>query len=96
MKNSDTKSNPTQSEQKLVHRKVAARAINSTVDMITYYARKGYIQKYYVLGNNYEYLVDLDEVLKQPELSLQRKSISYNKNWDKQKRDNNGRFSKTS
>lgn len=34
---------------------------------ISYYAKKGYIKKHYVLGNKKHYLVDVNEVLAQPD-----------------------------
>jgi DNA-binding transcriptional MerR regulator len=45
----------------------AADAIGVGTREIGYYARMGYIQKHYVLGNNHHYLVDINEVLEQPE-----------------------------
>ena len=45
----------------------AADAIGVNPREIGYYARMGYIQKHYVLGNSYHYLVDINEVLEQPE-----------------------------
>jgi hypothetical protein len=35
--------------------------------VISYYARRGYIKKYYVFGNDYHYLVSKSEVLAQVE-----------------------------
>lgn len=56
----------------LISTKEAASLLHVTDKQITYYAKKGYIKKHYVLGNDKHYLVDRDEVLAQPELSEER------------------------
>lgn len=40
----------------------AAKAFYVTRGMISYWIKKGRIQKHYVLGSNWSYLVDLDEI----------------------------------
>ena len=85
-----------QEDQGLVLRKVAAREAGVTTGMITYWARKGYIKKHYVFGNQYNYLVDLHEVLAQYELGIERKSKLYNLNWHLQLRGRDGTFTKKS
>lgn len=79
-------------EQRLVVRKFAAQQAGVGQNMISYWARRGYITKYYTFGNTYNYLVDLDEVLAQRELSYDRKRILYNKNWKLQSRSPDGTF----
>ena len=56
----------------LVTSKEAARASNRAVSMIGYWVRRGYVKKYYVFGNEYNYQVDLDEVLEQEQLGRGR------------------------
>lgn len=60
-------------EPRLVIPKVAARETGVTKMMISYLARQGYIEKYYVLGNMYNYMVDLNEVVEQLDLGQERK-----------------------
>lgn len=55
-----------QPEKNLVTPKEAAEYLWVGIAEIRYYARKGYIKKHYVFGNDYHYLVDLDEVKAQP------------------------------
>lgn len=55
-----------QPENNLVTPKEAAEYLWVGIAEIRYYARMGYIKKHYVLGNDYHYLVDLDEVKAQP------------------------------
>lgn len=55
-----------QPEKNLVTPKEAAEYLWVGIAEIRYYARKGYIKKHYVLGNDYHYLVDLDEIKAQP------------------------------
>jgi hypothetical protein len=85
-----------QEEQQLVLRKVAAREAGVTTGMITYWAQRGYIKKHYIFGNQYNYLVDLYEVLAQYELGIERKSKLYNLNWHLQLRGRDGTFIKKS
>lgn len=49
----------------LITREEAAKLIWTSTESIGYYVRMGYIKRHYVLGNNYHYLVDRDEVLAQ-------------------------------
>ena len=63
-------------DSRLVIPKVAASETGVTKMMISYLARRGYIEKYYVLGNMYNYMVDLDEVIEQLELGQERKQKS--------------------
>lgn len=79
-------------EAVLVLRKFAAHQAGVTTSMLTYWAQKGYIKKHYVLGNQYNYLVDLNEVLAQNRLGIERKSKCYNLRWQEQLRDRDGRF----
>lgn len=51
----------------LITRKEAASLINVSLSMITYYARMGYLNRHYVLGNNVHYLVEREQVLAQPD-----------------------------
>lgn len=53
--------------ENLVTPAYAAKSIGVGVREIGYYAKMGYIQKHYVLGNDHHYLVDLNEVSKQPD-----------------------------
>ncbi len=55
-----------QPENNLVTPKEAAEYLWLSIGEIRYYVRKGYIKRHYVLGNDYNYLVDLDEVKAQP------------------------------
>ena len=55
-----------QPEKNLVTPREAADILWVGVAEIRYYARMGYIKKHYVFGNDYHYLVDLDEVKAQP------------------------------
>jgi hypothetical protein len=52
----------------LITRNQAADLLWVSASEISYYARKGYIQKYYVLGNSKNYLVSESEVRQQPKL----------------------------
>ena len=61
-----------QPDRNLVTPKEAADYLWVSISEIRYYARKGYIKKHYVLGNDYHYLVDLDEIKAQPEQMKQR------------------------
>jgi DNA-binding transcriptional MerR regulator len=56
----------------LITRQEAADLLWVTAQEITYYVSKGYIKKHYVLGNDYNYLIDKDEVLAQPRLIGER------------------------
>lgn len=47
---------------RLVTPQEAAKAFYVTPGMVAYWLRKGRIQKHYVLGNKWNYLVDLDEI----------------------------------
>jgi len=61
--------------------KQAAYEIGVSREMVIYWASRGYLTKYYVFGNSYNYEVDLLEVERQPELGYDRKHTLYNKNW---------------
>lgn len=78
----------------LVLRKVAARENGVTVSMISYLVSKGYIERHYVLGNKYNYLVDLDEVERELAKGVERKSICYNKNVKTQPKGKDGKWIK--
>jgi predicted site-specific integrase-resolvase len=54
----------------LISRKDAADLIGVSPNQITYYAKHGHLKRYYVLGNNLHYMVDREEVLKQPDRVL--------------------------
>jgi predicted site-specific integrase-resolvase len=56
----------------LITRQEAAKLLWVQNAEISYYARMGYIKKYYVFGNKYNYLVDRDEILAQVKLIPQR------------------------
>ena len=56
----------------LITRKEAAELLWVGENEISYYANMGYITKYHVLGNDYHYLVDRDEVRAQVKLIPQR------------------------
>ena len=60
-------------EPRLVLPKVAANETGVTKMMISYLVRRGYVERYYVLGNLYNYMVDLNEVIEQLELGQGRK-----------------------
>ena len=47
---------------RLVTPQEAAKAFYVTSGMVAYWLRKGRIQKHYVLGNKWNYRVDLDEI----------------------------------
>ena len=53
--------------ENLVTPNEAADAIGVDPREISYYTKMGYVKKHYVLGNNHHYLVDINEVLEQPE-----------------------------
>ena len=53
--------------ENLVTPNEAADAIGVDPREISYYTKMGYVKKHYVLGNSYHYLVDINEVLEQPE-----------------------------
>lgn len=55
-----------QPEKNLVTPREAADYLWVGIAEIRYYARMGYIKKHYVLGNDYHYLVDLNEIMAQP------------------------------
>jgi hypothetical protein len=77
-----------------VLRKVAARENGVTVSMISYLVKMGYVKRHYVLGNEYNYLVDLNEVTEQLGLGVERKSICYNKNVKTQPKGKDGKWIK--
>lgn len=79
-------------EPQLVTRKSAAGSANVSLTMIAYWAKRGYIKKYYVFGNKYNYLVDLNEVMQQDRLGYERRRVLYNKNWNLQSRGPDGTF----
>lgn len=63
---------------------------------ISYYANKGYIKKHYVLGNKKHYLVDVNEVMEQPErirkmYASEERKENLRKIASEQKRDSRGR-----
>ena len=60
-------------EPRLVLPKVAANETGVTKMMISYLVQRGYVERYYVLGNLYNYMVDLNEVIEQLELGQGRK-----------------------
>ena len=75
----------------------AAEMIGVVPREISYYANEGYIWKHYVLGNNYHYLVDVDEVLEQPErirkmLSSEERRAHLREVAKRQKRDSKNRY----
>lgn len=70
--------------------KEAAFEIGVSKEMVIYWAGRGYIKKYYVFGNTYNYEVDLREVEVQPELGYERKRTLYNTDWASIPRSANG------
>lgn len=65
----------------LTHTKDAAARLGVSKNMIIYWASRGYIKKYYIYGNSYNYEVDYDEVAAQPSLGYDRLRQVHNKNW---------------
>lgn len=59
-----------QDNPNLISRKDAADLIGVSPNQITYYAKHGHLKRYYLLGNDRHYLVDREEVLKQPDRVL--------------------------
>jgi hypothetical protein len=74
----------------LVSAKVAAYHVGTSKAMVLYWASRGYIKKYYVFGNTYNYEVDLNEVNAQPDLGYERKRQLHNTNWHLIPRTENG------
>lgn len=70
--------------------KEAAFEIGVSKEMVIYWAARGYITKYYVFGNTYNYEVDLKEVEVQPDLGYERKRTLYNTDWASIPRDSKG------
>jgi hypothetical protein len=75
----------------------AAEMIGVVPREISYYANKGYIWKHYVLGNSLHYLVDVNEVLEQPERIAKMYGSEERKAYlrevaSQQKRDSNNRY----
>lgn len=62
----DWKDHVAQQNPNLMSRKDAAELIGVSPNQITYYAKMGYLKRYYLLGNDKHYLVDREEVLQQP------------------------------
>ena len=65
--------------------------------MISYYANMGYIKKHYVLGNSKHYLVDVNEVLEQPEriakmYASEERKAHLREIANRQKRDSKNRY----
>lgn len=56
----------------LITREEAARLLSVEDTVISYYARRGYIKKYFVFGNDYHYLVSRAEILSQIEETQKR------------------------
>ena len=56
----------------LISRKEAAKLLWINERSIAYYVRRKHLKKYYVFGNDYNYLLDRDEVLAQPKLYPER------------------------
>lgn len=75
----------------LMNTKEAAYKTGTSKNMVIYWAARGYINKYYVYGNTYNYLVDYEEVRIQPELGYDRKHTAYNFNAHLQPRSADGR-----
>lgn len=71
--------------------KEAAFEIGVSKAMVVYWAARGYLTKYYVFGNTYNYEVDLHEVELQPELGYERKRTLYNTDWASIPRSADGR-----
>ena len=81
--------------ENLISRKEAADLLWVTETEIGYYARMGYIKKYYVFGNKYHYLVDRDEVKAQPKLidgRVEARNPRLREHALSQKRDDRGWF----
>jgi DNA-binding transcriptional MerR regulator len=60
------KSNLIDSHPNLVTRKEAASLIGVVEKEISYYVKMGYLKPHYIFGNGKHYLVEREEVLKQP------------------------------
>lgn len=71
--------------------KEAGFEIGVSKAMVVYWAARGYLTKYYVFGNTYNYEVDLREVKAQPELGYERKRTLYNTDWASIPRSADGR-----
>jgi DNA-binding transcriptional MerR regulator len=56
----------------LISRKEAAQLLWINERSIGYYVRRGHLKKHYAFGNDYNYLLDRDEVLAQPQLYPER------------------------
>lgn len=56
----------------LIGRREAAKLLWINERSIAYYVRKKHLKKYYVFNNDYNYLLDRDEVLAQPQLYPER------------------------
>lgn len=74
----------------LMNCKEAASIVGTSKEMVVYWASRGYITKYYVFGNSYNYEVDLHEVQLQPSLGYERKHTLYNTDWASIPRNGNG------
>lgn len=59
-------------DKDLITRNEAARILGVEETVISYYARKGYINKHYVFGNDYHYLVSRAEIVSQIEETQKR------------------------
>jgi predicted site-specific integrase-resolvase len=75
----------------------AADMIGVVPRQISYYTKMGYVKKHYVLGNSKRYLVDVNEVLAQPErikqmLSSEERKEHLRKVASRQKRDSRNRY----
>ena len=75
----------------------AAEMIGVVPREISYYANEGYIWKHYVLGNSFHYLVDVNEVLEQPERIAKMYASEERKAYlrevaNRRKRDSNNRY----
>jgi len=75
----------------------AAELLGVVPKMISYYANMGYIKKHYVLGNSKHYLVDVNEVLEQPEriakmYASEERKAHLREIANRQKRDSKNRY----
>ena len=61
------KENLLDSHPHLITTEEASRLIKVSQHEIRYYAKMGYLRKHYLLGNGKHYLVERDQVLKQPQ-----------------------------
>jgi hypothetical protein len=85
-----TKDEAEQQGLELMSAKQAAFEVRVSKEMVIYWASRGYIKKYYIFGNTYNYEVDINEVAIQPELGYERLRQVHNTDWASIPRSSNG------